>query len=311
MRLLVLGGDGFIGSHLVDALVRSGHSVRSFDRPGIARRPGEEGSSQDLERIEGEFTAEGDIARAVKGCDIVFHLVSTTLPSTSNLDPAFDVESNVIGSLRLLDHALSSGAKRVIFVSSGGTVYGIPTLVPIPEDHPTNPICSYGITKLTIEKYLNLYRHLHGLDSVVLRIANPYGERQRTQASQGAIAVFLGKVLGGEPIDIWGDGSAVRDYIHISDVVRALLMAIDYTGSHRTFNIGSGCGASVNEVIAAIEAATGITPVRRYFDARPFDVPRSVLSIERARNSLDWQPTVPLADGIASTANWLRRSGEV
>jgi UDP-glucose 4-epimerase len=265
-------------------------------------------SSQQFERIEGEFTAAPEIARAIRGCEVVFHLVSTTLPNTSNLDPAFDVETNVIGSIRLLEHALRAGVKRVIFVSSGGTVYGIPALLPIPEEHPTFPICSYGITKLTVEKYLYLYRHLHGLDSVVLRIANPYGERQRTQGSQGAVAVFLGKALRGEPIEIWGDGSVVRDYIHISDVVRALLAAMVYTGHHRLFNIGSGSGSSLNEVIAAIEAATNVTPIRRYLDARPFDVPKSVLSIERAVSELDWRPTVSLPAGVALTANWLRAS---
>ena len=205
---------------------------------------------------------------------------------------------------------LASSARRVVFVSSGGTVYGVPKSVPIREDHATDPICSYGITKLAIEKYLHLYRELHGLESVVLRLANPYGERQRTHASQGAIAVFLGKALRGEPIEIWGDGSVVRDYIHISDVTRALLLAMDHAGSNRLFNIGSGLGASLNEVLEAIESATGVAPERHYLDGRPFDVPRSVLCIERAERELGWRPHIGLKEGIARTAAWLRETGE-
>jgi len=242
----------------------------------------------------------------MKDREVVFHLVSTTLPGPSNLDPVSDVQSNLVGSIRLLQRAVATGVRRVVFVSSGGTVYGVPTSVPISEDHPTTPICSYGIVKLAVEKYLHLFRHLHGLESVVLRLANPYGERQHPQASQGVIAVFLAKALRGEPLDIWGDGSVVRDYVYISDVVRALLAAMVYEGVHRVFNIGSGHGSSVNEVVAAIETAIGVPAERRYLDARPFDVQTNVLSIERAQRELSWTPQVELLEGISSTAAWLR-----
>jgi UDP-glucose 4-epimerase len=305
-RCLVLGGRGFIGTHLVDALLAHGHVVRCFDRPHVAPMGDAHLTNPNFELYEGDLVSEADVREALLGCEVCFHLVSTTLPKSSNADPVFDVESNVLGTVRLLTHAVKSGLKKVIFVSSGGTVYGVPTQTPIPEDHPTNPICSYGITKLAIEKYLGLFKQLHGLDYTVLRLANPYGERQRIHASQGVVAVFLGKVLRGEPVEIWGDGSVVRDYIHIADVVDALLAALEQTGNEQVFNIGGGRGQSLNEVLDMIEKVTGCIADRRYLPGRIFDVPESVLSIARARQLLGWSPDVGFEQGLERFAAWLR-----
>lgn len=304
-RCLVLGGRGFIGTHLVDALLARGHYVRCFDRPHVAPLGDAHMSNPNFELYEGDLVSEADVTEALVGCEVCFHLVSTTLPKSSNADPVFDVESNVLGTVRLLTHAVKSGLKQVIFVSSGGTVYGVPTQVPIPETHPTDPVCSYGISKLAIEKYLGLFKQLHGLDYTVLRLANPYGERQRTHASQGAVAVFLGKVLRGEPVEIWGDGAVVRDYIHIADVVAALLAALKPTGNEHVFNIGAGRGHSLNEVLDAIEKVTGRTADRRYLPGRVFDVPVSVLDIGRARRSLAWSPRTSFHEGLERFAAWL------
>jgi UDP-glucose 4-epimerase len=156
-----------------------------------------------MEFIQGDFTNAVDLERAVDGCTSCVHLVSTTLPKSSNLAPAYDVESNLVGTIRLLELAVRRGMRKVVFVSSGGTVYGIPRSIPIVETDPTEPISSYGITKLAIEKYLHLFHVMHGLDYSILRLSNPYGEGQRLNASQGAVAVFMGKVLDGEPIEIW------------------------------------------------------------------------------------------------------------
>lgn len=305
MKCLVLGGGGFIGSHLVEALLARGHCVRCFDRPYVAPLGDAHLSNPNFELYEGDLVSETDVAEALVDCDICFHLVSTTLPKSSNADPVFDVESNVLGTVRLLTHAVKSGLKKVVFVSSGGTVYGLPTQVPIPETHPTDPVCSYGISKLAIEKYLGLFKQLYGLDYTVLRLANPYGERQRTHASQGAVAVFLGKVLRAEPVEIWGDGSVVRDYIHISDVVDALFAALEPTGNEHVFNIGAGRGYSLNELLDAIEKVTGRAVDRRYLPGRPFDVPLSVLDIGRARQSLAWSPKTSLHEGLEKFAAWL------
>lgn len=306
MRCLVLGGHGFIGSHLVDALLAQGHRVRCFDRPHVVPLGDERQlANPNFELYEGDLLSEADISSALVDCDVCFHLISTTLPKSSNADPAFDVESNVLGTVRLLSHAVKSGLKKIIFVSSGGTVYGVPVQLPIPETHPTDPVCSYGISKLSIEKYLSLFHGLHGLDFAILRIANPFGERQRTHASQGAIAVFLGKVVRGEQVDIWGDGSVVRDYIHIADVVDALMLSMGATGGERVFNIGAGKGHSLNEVLNAIEKVTGRSAKRRYLPGRPFDVPASVLCTARAKTFLGWFPKVTFEEGLERFSQWL------
>lgn len=301
-RVLVLGGNGFIGSHLVDALAARAIHTRVFGRShpdSIAD------NTPFIERIEGDFTHESDVCSALEGCDICFHFVSTTLPKSSNDNPIFDVQTNIGGTLKLLNHAVRCGVKKVIFLSSGGTIYGIPKKTPIDESHPTEPICSYGVTKLAIEKYLELYRVLHGLDYTVIRLSNPYGERQRLNSTQGAVAVFLNRLLKNTPIEIWGDGSIVRDYLHISDVVSALLKAMDYRGDQHIFNIGAGEGKSINQLIDTIEIVTGRRAERIYKASRPFDVPISVLSIARAEALLDWKPQVSFDEGLERTAKWI------
>lgn len=310
-RCLVLGGCGFLGSHLVDSLASSGHFVRSFDRPGISQpeplKPLE--NCGEIQVVSGDFSSAADLEKALDGIDICYHLVSTTIASTSNRNPSFDVESNLLGTLRLLDIAVKKKVKRLVYVSSGGTVYGLPTSVPIAETHKTDPTSSYGITKLAIEKYLHLYQLLHGLDSVVLRLANPYGERQKTNAEQGVVAVFLGHVIRHEEIAIWGDGSVVRDFLHVSDVADALMRA----GGHlkddkRVLNIGSGRGYSINQILDTIESVTGRNVARNYSPARVFDVPVNVLDISAAAHTLGWKPRVSLEEGIQRFFDWIAQS---
>lgn len=306
LRCLVLGGRGFIGTHLTDALLERGYHVVCFDRPHVEPLKPAHSSNPRFRLVEGDFLSEADIAGVLPGCDACFHLVSTTLPQSSNADPVFDVETNLLGTIRLLNHAKTVGLRRLVFVSSGGTVYGAPRTVPIDEAHPTDPLCSYGIAKLAIEKYLALFEKLHGLDYRILRIANPYGEYQRTHASQGAVAVFLGKALRGEPVDIWGDGTVVRDYVYIGDVADALVRALDHDGAERIFNIGSGSGISLNGVLDTIEEVVGAPCERRYHAARAFDVPANVLSIERAVAHFGWRPRMEFVDGVRRFAAWLR-----
>jgi UDP-glucose 4-epimerase len=303
LRCLVLGGRGFIGSHLVEALLAQGYLIKVFGRPNSSAF--DRKSTSNIEILEGDITSEVDIAAAIVDCDICFHLVSTVVPKSSNLNPVFDIETNLISSVRLLHHAVKSGLKKIIFLSSGGTVYGNPIYTPIDEIHPTNPICSYGITKLAIEKYLSLYHELYGLDYVVLRLSNPFGERQRIQANQGAIAVFLGKITRDEPVEIWGNGSVVRDYIHVSDVVSAMIKSIGYHGSEHLFNIGSGHGISINDVLDGIENVTGKTIVRNYTIGRSFDVPTNVLDISRATTLLQWQPKISFMVGLKRMIDWI------
>lgn len=298
MKCLVLGGGGFIGKHLCEGLLAKGHQVRVLDRPHLDLDDARSLASR-VEWLEGDFTNEVDVAAALAGCRWVFHLVSTTLPKNSNENPLYDLESNVASTLRLLDLARrGDGVRKIIFVSSGGTVYGVPRQTPIPENHPTEPVCAYGIGKLAIEKYLELYRVLHGLDYAVLRLANPYGEYQRTHGAQGAIPIFMHQALNHETIEIWGDGSVIRDYIYIGDAVAALIRVMSHDGPERVFNIGSGIGTSLNELVRILQDVTGQAIACRYVAGRNFDVPASVLDISRARTVLGWYPRVALREGI-------------
>lgn len=305
MRCLILGGGGFIGSNLAEALLLAGYRVRIFERPHSQTQM-HPGIIEQLEWVEGDFSNPAEVDVALHECDIVFHLISTTLPKSSNENPIYDVESNLVATISMLESARKHAVKKVIFTSSGGTVYGIPTETPISETHPTEPIASYGITKLAIEKYLHLFNILHGLDYCVLRLANPYGKGQRVIASQGAIAVFLYKALHNETIEIWGDGSITRDYIHISDVVSAMLQTLSYSGSQRIFNIGSGIGINLNEILHEIENICGHAVKKIYLPGRQFDVPCNVLNIDRARETLNWQPKVSFSQGIKETVDWIR-----
>lgn len=309
MHCLVLGGAGFMGSHIVDALVARGHIVRIFDLPNISTLNLKQ-SIDSVEILGGDFSNVNDISRALEDIDVVVHLVCTTLPGPSNENPAYDVESNVIGTLNLLKQAVAEGVKKIIFSSSGGTVYGIPRLVPIPETHETNPVCSYGITKLAIEKYLALFHHLHNLDYTVLRLANPYGERQRIDSVQGAVAVFLGETLLRQPITIWGDGSAARDYFYIGDLVNAFIAVIESDPPSKIYNIAGGRARSLNDILSVIRKVTGLQPVVQYTPGRRLDVPVNCLDIQLAKKELGWQPEISWEEGIARTWEWLKKSKE-
>jgi UDP-glucose 4-epimerase len=294
---LVLGGAGFIGSHLADALAQAGHRVRAFDRPHVdslaplAKRGG-------CEIFTGDFLNPQDLERALPGSEIVFHLISTTLPQTSNENPVYDVETNLLGTLRLLELCRRERVRKIVFVSSGGTVYGVPRAVPVAESHPTQPTCAYGIHKLAVEKYLHLEHLLHGLDYCVLRPANLYGERQRPDVALGAVTVFLDRALRAEPIRIWGDGSIVRDYVYVGDAVGALVKAMAHAGEEKIFNIGSGAGTSLNDLVKLIEGVIGRRVAVEHTPRRAFDVPVSVLDSSLAQRVLGWSATTPLETGI-------------
>lgn len=304
MQYLVLGGTGFIGTHLSRALLAAGHRVRTLSRRGT-------GNVEGVEHLQGDFTQAGILGRALEDCDACIHLVATSLPHSSNLDPVADVEGNVIPAIRLAQLALERGVGRIVFVSSGGTVYGRPVRVPIDEGHPTDPLCAYGISKLAVEKFLRLYSELHGLDTLVLRVANPFGEGQRTDTGQGAIAHFLARAIAGEEIQVWGDGSVVRDYVYIGDVVDALVQSLGYGGPERVFNIGSGSGLSINQILDAIDRVVERRTLRRYMPGRKHDVPVNVLDINRARNELRWEPSTPFESALERTAAWIRAQAQL
>lgn len=304
MNCLVLGGHGFIGSHLVDALAAADHRVRVLDRlpPRFHTVP------PGVESILADWRDDQALHAALDGVDVVFHLIGTTLPATSNQDPVFDVQSNVVGTLNLLQACVQRGVRRIVFSSSGGTIYGVPQTIPIPETAPTDPTSSYGITKLMIEKYLSLFHRLYGLDYLIVRGANPYGERQNPDRPQGAPVVFMARLARDEPIVLWGDGSTVRDFLHVSDLARAfLLLAASSSPDERIFNVGSGSGTSLNHLLDLLAQTTGITPRVDVRPARPFDIPVNVLDTRRIRQAVGWLPLIPLEEGLARTWAWVRR----
>lgn len=302
MRSLVFGGNGFIGVHLVERLLDSGHAVRVYDRGPNKFRALPRGA----EYVEGDLGNHGLIRAALEDVEVVYHFVSTTLPKTSNDDPIYDVRSNLVDTLQLLESCVEARVRKVVFASSGGTAYGVPQVVPISEEHPTNPITSYGIVKLAIEKYLGLFSHLHGLDYTALRISNPYGAYQNPVGQQGAVTVFLDRIHKGETIPIWGDGGVVRDYLYVADLVDALEAVAETETRRKVLNIGSGQGTSLNELLALMADVTGETPAVDYQPGRPLDAPSNVLDISRAREELGWSPSTSLEDGVARTWDWVR-----
>ncbi len=302
----MFGGGGFLGSAIVDRLLLDGHQLRIFERPRVAPYRSFT-PNESVEWVAGDFSSTHDLGEAVRSMDAVVHLVSTTLPKNSNDDPVYDVQSNVVSTLHMLNAMVVANVPRIVFISSGGTVYGNPLYLPVDELHPTDPVVSYGITKLTVEKYLHMYTRMHGLQAVSLRVANPYGERQRVETAQGAVGVFLHHALKGIPISIWGDGSITRDYLHVSDVAEAFARALHYKGNQRVFNVSSGVGTSLNDLLSLLETLLDRPIVRNYLPGRPFDVPASVLSNKLACTELQWLPAISMEAGLARTAAWMKQ----
>lgn len=303
MRAVVLGGNGFIGSHVVDALRADGHDVTVFDRAMERYRDPLPG----VDYMLGDFSDKMTMAEALNGKDVVFHLVSTTFPGTANLDPKADVTGNLIGTLSLIETMTSLGIQRLVYLSSGGTVYGPAPGHPIPEDYPLSPINSYGIVKVAIERYLEMYRATHGLQPVAIRAANPYGPRQGHTGVQGVVATFMRNVRDGKPIEIWGNGKVVRDYLHVADLAALCVTAglSDFCGA---LNAGSGQGHSLLDLIEALSEVSGQTIAPNFKPGRRIDVPYSVLDITRAREVLGWIPATEFRAGLRETWEWVRQS---
>jgi UDP-glucose 4-epimerase len=253
---------------------------------------------------------EGLVRRATEGVHLVFHLACTTLPATSNSDLRTDLSSNVLPTLGLLEAARASGVRRLVFISSGGTVYGLQHQASIAETHETDPICGYGIHKLAIEKYLFLYRYQYGLDYRILRLSNPYGAGQVCDRPQGVIGRFLYQALHDRPLEVWGAGTTVRDYLYIDDAVAALTAAATHCGPSRLFNVGSGRGHSLLDIIQVIETVLGHRLEVGFKAARTVDLPTNVLDISRAKEELGWRPVVDLATGIDRLCAAYRRGAD-
>lgn len=301
MKILVLGGNGFLGSHLVDSLVASGLEVRVYDRsPEQFRDP-----LPKVEYVIGNFNDQSLLAEALVGIDVVVHLISTTVPSTSNMDPIADIEGNLINTVRLLKLIELQGVKKIVYLSSGGTVYGVPEISPIPESHTLKPISSYGIVKVAIENYIYMAHQSSGLEYSILRASNPYGPRQGHGGVQGVISTFLFNIFNDKTIQIWGDGKVVRDFIYIEDVVELITKAIlsDIQGC---FNVGFGQGISLLEILETIKQNVQPNFKIEFQDKRLFDVPHVVLNTNAVCKAFDWQPSTDIASGIVKTWDWIK-----
>ena len=306
-HILITGGNGFIASHLVDALVTLGHKITIFD---LYPRP-YDNLPQGVSFVQGNLQDGHLIRRAIEDyrIELIYHAAWVNIHETALKDPAGDVQANLVASINLLNSCRDTAVKRVVYLSSGGTVYGLPQQLPIQEDHPTNPINAYGITKLMVEKYLYMFYYLYGLEYIILRPSVPYGPRQNPFHHQGVVSVFTYNTLIGKPSTIFGDGKVVRDYFYIEDLTNALLKAKDiaFKPSHTTFNLGGMQPYTLNELVKNIESVLGMKMLIKYELARKFDVPHLQLDSSLAKSRLNWKPTVSLEKGIRRTAEWLQK----
>ena len=304
-KCLVLGASGFIGQNLCQSLLEHGCRVIAF-----SRSESNQSFVDKCDWITGDFREINKFSSMFDGVDYVFHLISTMNPANSNKDLERDVTENLIGTLRLMELCKTKMIKRLIILSSGGTVYGPNVSIPTHESEPCNPNCSYGIVKLAIEKYATLYRRMSWIDSIVLRVSNPYGPYQISK-DQGFIATAIEKALRNEVIKVWGDGSVVRDYIYVSDVVSAILAAVKLNNPQapHIYNIGSGYGRSIDQVLDSINKIHKLNSLKVVKeDGRLVDIPISILDINCAKSFLNWSPSIPWQKGLELTYQWIERN---
>jgi len=303
-KCLVVGGNGFIGSHVAEGLVKKGYDVTIFDH----FKTGMKNLDQTIDKIEivnGDFLNEADVCNALEGVDYLFHYISTTTPATAIKDPIYDIESNILGSVKLFQNASNNNVKKIIYPSSGGTIYGVTNDYPNKETNSLNPVNPYAISKLTIEKYLGYFNYMCGMDYVILRYSNPYGERQNPYGEQGVIPKFLVNIKHGESPLIYGDGSMIRDYIYIKDVVDATMAVLEKNTHERVFNVGSGKGTSLNNLIEIISNVVGQKIVPQYKADFSNYVKKNVLDISKIERETGWIPKTEIQEGIKKTWEWI------
>lgn len=298
MKTIVIGGAGFIGSLVSQALIASGRDVTIVGR----RPPGAHNASLACAYRCADLGNRAQVREILEpGCEVI-DLAYATVPKTSYGDPVFDLLANLPGSVGLLEEAMAVGVRRLLLVSSGGTVYGPPGVLPIAESHPTAPISPYGITKLTIDHYALMFHHTRDLPVVVVRPANAYGVQQRSRTGQGFLAAAIDAILSGRDIEIYGEAGTIRDYIHVNDVASGIIAALDFGNDGEIYNLGTGIGASNLDVIAMLRPlaeAAGHTIQVRHLPSRRFDVEANVLDARKLRSTCGWHPVVTLESGLA------------
>jgi len=304
----VTGGAGFIGSHVTEAFLAAGHRVLVIDDLSSGRR---ENLPKEAELHVLDIRSP-EAAKLVETASIsvVAHFAAQMDVRRSVADPVFDASVNVVGSLNLLEAARKGGVRQVLFASTGGAIYGEQDFFPATEDHPARPVSPYGVAKLAVERYLFFYHVAYGLDATCLRYANVYGERQNPHGEAGVVAIFLDRLLAGHTPTINGPGLQTRDYVHVSDVVRANLAALGRPGFH-IYNVGTGIETDVNELYDEIARSVGSDAKAEHGPAKAGEQQRSVIDAALGRRELDLPQPIPLAEGLARTAAWFKERAGV
>ncbi len=312
MRALVTGGAGFIGSNLVDRLLAEGHSVEVVDNLSSGRLANlaDARANRDQEFSFHQMDiCDPAVAELIerRRPEVIFHLAAQIDVRVSVQDPVLDARINVIGTLNVLEGARRCGARKVVFASSGGTIYGVvdPEDLPVTEAHPQHPVAPYGVSKKVATDYLHAYRELHQIEFTSLALANVYGPRQDPHGEAGVVAIFAGRLLAGEPCTIFGDGSQTRDYVYVDDVVDAFVRAAE-RGSGLTCNIGTGIETSVTELYRTMADNAGVSQAAEHAPARHGELARSCLDAGRAGLHLGWKPFTDLSTGTAAVLDFFR-----
>jgi UDP-glucose 4-epimerase len=306
VRILVTGGAGFIGSHVVDAYIAAGHDVAVLDNFSTGNEanlnPAAETHRLDLrdqpgvERLIASFRPE-----------VVNHHAAQSEVPKSVADPGYDAEVNIVGGLNVLKACVDHSVKKVIFISTGGALYGEPDVVPADEDHPVRPLSPYGTSKFSFEQYLAMFKRTFGLEFTVLRYANIYGPRQDFYAEEGrVVAIFTSRMLVGQPVTIDGDGEQSRDMLHVRDAATANLAALE-SGSGGTFHVSTGTAVSINDIYRKLALLTKYTEAPNHGPRRKGDVYRIALDNARARRELGWEPRIDLEEGLSLTVDYFRQ----
>jgi UDP-glucose 4-epimerase len=303
LNILVTGGAGFIASHVADAYINAGHKVIIVDdlSSGIIDNVNPKAK---FYKVDIRDTALEQIFRDGR-IDVVNHHAAQMDVRRSVADPLFDASVNIVGTLNILENCLKYGVKKIVFASTGGAVYGEQDYFPADEEHPTRPLSPYGITKLAVEKYLFYYRAVHNINHVILRYTNVYGPRQNPHGEAGVIAIFTSRLLKGEQPVINGDGKQTRDYVYVGDVVRANLLALDYTASN-TFNVCTSIETDVNALFNRLNAIVGTNCAEHHGLAKAGEQLRSVCTYGNIKHILGWEPRVTIDDGLRQTVDFFR-----
>src|SRR5215208_433837 len=307
MKVLVTGGAGFIGSHVVDTYIANGYEVVVVDNLSTGQlfnlNPAVTFYNMDIRSPQLQEIFD-------KECpDFVNHHAAQMDVRRSTVEPLFDADINILGSINVLECAIKFQVKRFIYISSGGAVYGEPESLPCDETHPINPICQYGVSKHTIEHYLYLYNHIYGLDYIVLRYGNVYGPRQNPRGEAGVVAIFTGQMLSDQQVLINGDGEQQRDFVYVTDCAQANLLALTAKQANTIYNIGCGVGTSINEIFQILKEFSGKHKNAYYGPPKPGETQRIYLNCSKAQSGLGWTPAIGIQGGLENTVNYIKGNG--